>query len=490
MKKLLLIVGAVILLAAAAMAVFIATFDADRYRPLVVAELQKALNRPVTLQRMSLGWRNGIAAELQGLAVADPPAAEPLLELESATAHVRLWPLLRRQVQVTAVTLMRPRIHVVRDAQGRINLLGAAVVAAPAAAAEQGSAGATAGIALEIASVQLRDGTLHWTDATAQPLPELWVRRLDVTARPIVPGRPMQLEVRAAVFAQEQNVRCSGRLMLPTGTSAGALEQVTLAADGLPLQTLLPAAEPGAPALRGTLALQAEGALPSFNPLHAALASSGEGRVRIAEPVIENLNLLRTVFDRLSMLPGLVQQLQARLPASYQAKLAARDTVLESIDVSARLESGALRFEDLQLRSDTFRLLGRGTVGVTGGVQIASRLQIEPELSAAIIRSVAELGALTNRSGEIEIPLAIQGQMPRLAVLPDLNYIASKVVVTKAVDVLERLLRPKAEPSPEASPQASPEATAPQQPPTTEELIGGLLQRALRKHLPQETPSQ
>src|SRR3989338_7232049 len=108
MKRVLLVVGAIILLAVVALAVFIATFDADRYRPLVVQELQKALGRPVAIERISLAWRNGIAAQLKGVVLSDAvPGAEPLLALDEASATVRLWPLLRRDVQVTFVTWIR-----------------------------------------------------------------------------------------------------------------------------------------------------------------------------------------------------------------------------------------------------------------------------------------------------------------------------------------------------------------------------------------------
>ena len=141
-----------------------------------------------------------------------------------------------------------------------------------------------------------------------------------------------------------------------------------------------------------------------------------------------------------------------------------------------------MRFDDLRVRSDTFELVGTGRVGLDGTVDIRSTLRIEQALSAAIFRSVQELQALANRTGEMEVPLTIQGQAPRIAVLPDLRYVASRVVVTTAVDLIGRLLR-KEEPTDGETP--SEEAG-----PSTGGILGQLLQKALGQDSSSNTPSQ
>ena len=141
------------------------------------------------------------------------------------------------------------------------------------------------------------------------------------------------------------------------------------------------------------------------------------------------------------MLPGLMEALEQRLPQEYQTKFTARDTVLAPVDITEQLQDGAWRFDELHVSSDTFRMSGSGTVGLDGTVAIRSVLRIEPVLSTAIIKSVNELQALTNQAGELEIPLKVQGQAPRVAVLPDLTYVASKVLTTKIEDLLGTFLQ-------------------------------------------------
>ena len=46
MRKLIIIVAAIFALVIVGLAIFIATFDADRYRPVLISELQQALGNP------------------------------------------------------------------------------------------------------------------------------------------------------------------------------------------------------------------------------------------------------------------------------------------------------------------------------------------------------------------------------------------------------------------------------------------------------------
>lgn len=476
MKKALLVVVILAVVAAAGLAVVIATFDADRYRPLLIRQLEQALKRPVQLQRLSLGWRQGLAIRLQGLVIPDEPAAaEPLLAVESADALVKLLPLLRKDVQVTAVILTKPRVHVARDAQGRVNLLGLAAVAAPAGAAAP-QAGQPVTVAVQ--TLRLQDGSVHWSDASTRPATELWLKALQVHVRHIVPGEPMDVDAAAALNSATQNLTFSGRVTLPGPGTAGSVEEMRLDLKGLPLQSLMAAAGPEEPQLRGVLTLGLQGRVPSLAPETLRNMIAGTGRVTLAEPVAVNFNLLREVFSRLSMLPGLVQALESRLPPEYQEKLRAKDTVLSPIDLAATLEQGGLRFENSRVRTEEFGLIASGRVGLDGVVAIAATLQIEPELSAAIVRSVKELQALANQQGELQLPLVIQGQAPQVAVLPDLKYVASRVLVTTAVDALSRLLQKPQEGDADGVEPGV--ATGTEGPPSPANMLGNMLQRALQ----------
>ena len=485
MKKFLLFLFVIVLFTVLGLGIFLAAFDADRYRPQVVSQLERFLGRPVALERISLGWRNGVALQLRSLAVYEgrEAAGEPLLQMESAGALVRLAPLLRKEVEISSIVLSGPRIHLARDVQGQINLAGLAAAVSPAASrqvggeAPPGAARQTAPVAagpvsLKIASLRIENGVLHWTDATTRPPTELWIKRLDVIVDHIVPGEPMDIEASGAFAGESPNAHLSGRLMLPDASHPGSLERVRLMVEGVPLETVMPPVPAGEPRLRGALTVALQGSASTLDPAALIRAASGSGQVKWDNPVVANLNVLRVIFEKLSMIPGLVQRLEARLPETYQAKLAVKDTVLEPVDLSVNLEGGLLRFHDVNVRTDTFGVSGSGTIGLDGAVNVTSILRIEPAFSSALIRSVNELQALTNAQGEMEIPVAFQGQAPRITPLPDLQYVASKVLVTKAVDLIGEWLKKRA--PAEGEPGAADNTSPP-----SGNLLGQFLRRAL-----------
>ena len=483
MKRVALVFGILLAFIVAGLVLFLSTFDADRYRPLLVAKLQEALGRPVTLERIALGWQGGVALQCRGLSLSERTgaASEPLLQVESASALVRLWPLLPKQLEIASIVLTRPRIHVVRNANGTIDLGGLALAAGPVAAPSRAAGAGEAAVSLRIESLRIEDGMLHWSDATASPPAELWVKRLDVHIGHIVSGQPMEVRVEAAVAGETPNLRASGRLTLPGATDPGSLEEATISVDRLALDRLLPPAQPGEVQLRGVVTGTLRGGASTLNGDALAQALAGRGTVHVDEPVIVNLNVLREVFERLSMIPGLVQRLESRLPPEYQSKLAARDTALSPLEVSMEVQDGSMRFGTLDLRSDAFRLAGAGRVGLDGGVAVRATLRIEPVLSAAIIRSVTELQALTTQDGELEIPLTIQGRAPQVAVLPDLNHVASKVIATRAIDVLGRVLERH---------RASSDAPQESEASSGTDLLGRFLERALQREAPSESSPQ
>ena len=214
------------------------------------------------------------------------------------------------------------------------------------------------------------------------------------------------------------------------------------------------------------------------------------GTLQLQDGRIINLNILRELFTKLSMIPGLVERLQSRLPEDYRAKLDSRDTPLRAIELPIDLGSGAFRLQHVDVGTDTFSFSGTGTIQLRGATAFQGVARIDKTFSAAIIQSVSELQQLTNAAGELEIPLAIQGQGARIAVMPDLNYIASKVLVNKVADVLDRLLdrgeNAEAQPPATSSQDGAAPASTPQPDPLEQ-----LLHRAIQRHLqPQESAPQ
>ncbi len=259
----------------------------------------------------------------------------------------------------------------------------------------------------------------------------------DVTTDFLVEGDRATIRNFSAGFAKG-TIKIAG---VVNGLSAPS-PQLTLKAalENLSLQTLAPKTSAQGPEVAGRLSIFFEGGASGMGWPEISRTLSGQGRLLLNEGAILNFNLLREVFSRLSMIPGAQEKLNAGLPQNYQAKLNDRNTILQPMDVPFVINQGSLFFDNLQIATDYSVLNGRGRVGLDGAVEIGSVLRISPELSDASARSVNELQYLMNQRGELEMPLQIQGNLPNVKILPDMNYIGQKVLATKGQELISNLL--------------------------------------------------
>jgi len=164
MKRLLIILSALlaILLAAAVIVPFL--IPTAVYKAQIESAATKALGRDVTLiGDAKLSILPVISARIDGAEIANPDGfSDPLMiEAGSLQADVKLWPLLSRRVEVGKVTLDDATVRLERLADGRVNWqFGAADPSDPDAGSEDETSGFETGIdraALSNASIYYKD---------------------------------------------------------------------------------------------------------------------------------------------------------------------------------------------------------------------------------------------------------------------------------------------------------------------------------------------
>ena len=603
MRKILLLILLVLFLAAAGVGIFIATFDADHYRPLVIQQLESLLGKSVTLEKIFLGWHDGIALRLKRLTIypGQDTGEPPLLALKSASAKLELLPLLHRQIQVESVVLSQPELRWVRTRPRLRSLPAPAGLPSPATPAAKrmrpsssraANPQAAALLPFLVQSVKVENGSLYFRDETGRSVREVDLKHADISVKNVSLAAPIPFQAHAALLGERQNLDLTGQLLVSPAEKTGALEslqlkldlgaiepaelvrwvpalarmraplegEVTAAMDslkfnrngspqefqadvhlkhgsftppgwnrpiadltvdgvvlpdrieipalsadlegaklaasgvlenfsarqtpprlsfraplkGLELQEMMPAEGRGKPQFRGRLSASLEGAAVGKEGPEISRTLTGSGQVILNDAAILNFNLLREIFSRLSLIPGLVDRLAQRLPQEYQAKLDRRDTILGPITLPFTLQNGALIFRNLQIDTDTFQLgQGIASIGLNGVVAGQIVLRIDPDLSAALIQSVREFEYLADRDGRLEIPIRIDGVLPHVTVIPDLQVVATRLAVSKTAEVLGNFLQKRL-----------PNATGSGQPPTPSgpapDPLAGLLENFLQ----------
>jgi AsmA protein len=226
MRKIAIVVGIVVLVIVLAVGVFVATFNPNDYRGTIQAKLEQQLDRKVSLGNMSLGLFP-LRFKVANLSIADDPkfSNRAFVQTQELSVSVKLLPLLSKSVEVDSLSLERPSVELVKNAQGVWNFasIGQKTPAsAPSSGDQQFSLGELA----------INDGQVAITDVQDRR-PRTVYDHINLKLTDFAPKAPFNLE--ASVH-------------LPGSGN----QEVSLKGKGGPLSHEVPAATP----FKGTLDLK------------------------------------------------------------------------------------------------------------------------------------------------------------------------------------------------------------------------------------------
>lgn len=225
MRRLGLIVAIIVIAIIAAVAIFLATFDVNRYRGRIQADLTQRLGRNVTLGDMHLSLFPPRFI-VHNVAIADDPAfnpQRPFVQAQEFDISVKLLPLLHKQFEISSLYLQRPSVELVKNRQGEwnFNSLG-----------KPSPAGASSQNRFSLSELVIQDGQVATTDLQTRQ-PRTVYDHIDLTLKDFAPDRPFSIQAAAHLPGPDNPL-------------------ISLNGDGGPIRQDQPAATP----FHGTLNLQ------------------------------------------------------------------------------------------------------------------------------------------------------------------------------------------------------------------------------------------
>lgn len=243
-----------VVLTTAGLAIFIATFDVERYKPLAVAWVRQHYDRQLELAGpIRLGLLPRLAVSVQGASLSERGRGDVMARAESVELQLALAPLLRRQLQVERLQIRGVTLRYHRAADGRSNLDDLLGPPAKTDAATRIDADTAPPVRVDIAAVSVRDVTLDVQDERAQVRGRLALSEL--TTGRIAASASTPLTFKAAVDLREPALQ--GDIALDARMQLGADRFNRFTLSDLKLGLSLSA--PGLP--RQRLELQGEAAL-------------------------------------------------------------------------------------------------------------------------------------------------------------------------------------------------------------------------------------
>ena len=343
--------GVVVLLVLAGLLVPL-LLDVDRYRGLIESEAEKILGRNVSLGETKVSVFPVLGIRVDDLEVAGLPeeGVPTVMSAKSLRVGARLWPLLRKRLEVTSLVVDEPAMTLVRGPDGAWSVKHLI-------ATEGGEAGEQ--VEMRVDRLRVRGGRLTLRDAMASPPREETLSGIDLSIDDFAPGRVFPLQLVAGVASMpEARLRFSGTIgpLPPSEASPLRIEgQLEAAAIDPAIARWLP---------EGALPAGLLGARPLSLAAEVSMAGSDVG---LRDVVVSDAELvLRRAADGAWNLPsGSPDGAEGSTPAFLIEKLSTRGVSVRIVDDGAAKDAPASSLDDVTLTLEQFPLDGAARIDAT-----------------------------------------------------------------------------------------------------------------------------
>jgi AsmA protein len=446
LRIVLIVVVAVVVLAVGAVAVVVARFNPNAYKPDIVAAVKRATGRNLALNgAISLKPSLWPTIAIADVTFSNPPgfSRPQMASLQGLELQIGIIPLLSGRIAIQRLVLIHPDILLETDAAGHNNWV-LAPEGSPSAAPAQAPArsGGHAPAEVSVASVHIQDGTIAYRDDRTNKVVTLGVPKLEASAAS--PDAPLHLDVDAvyngAAFSVAGDTGSLSRLQDPAATSPWPVKltltagQAKISADGslteplqgkgytMALSGSVPDASTLTPLLQGFVApplhdvtfaakvADTGGSLPAFSALTLHVGASDLGG-RVPGLTLDHLDIAAAAADQPAKADGAGKLGDQALAFSATtgplvALLPGAKPVAFPIDATVQAAGGSATVKGTI--ADAQALTG-ARLAVTANIPDLSTLSALARRPLPAIRQVAFQGTLSDAQGGFRDGATVQG---------------------------------------------------------------------------------
>ena len=206
--------GSVLLVLCVALLIAVLNINSyvQRNRDYLINQAEKALGRRISAANIEVSIWNGIGFRLENFVIADDPAfsSGDFVRANALQVNVKLVPLLRQDVQVKRLVLNQPAINIIRNKEGIYNFstIGRTDNKKDEQSADDKDSAAQESqkrAAFLISLIDISEGEVRYRELGDGT--DLLVRQVDLEVRDLDFNRPFSVDLAAALFAPNQNVK-------------------------------------------------------------------------------------------------------------------------------------------------------------------------------------------------------------------------------------------------------------------------------------------
>ena len=160
--------------------------------------------------------------------------------------------------------------------------------------------------------------------------------------------------------------------------------------------------------------------------------------LQIGEGALEQANVLKSLVSRLLADPGLGQLVAGSIRDVAPDALEGDRTPFEAIDMALEIADGAIRAEDVSMKTSDFALQTAGTVGLDGAISADGTIRFSEDLSRKILAKADRLRPILSDGDTVAIPLRFGGTTDAPSLVPDLAALSEKATAGAKEELTNR----------------------------------------------------
>lgn len=167
----------------------------------------------------------------------------------------------------------------------------------------------------------------------------------------------------------------------------------------------------------------------------------GDGTLEVKDAKLKDLNVLKLVLDKISIVPNLSEKVKKSLPEKYVKKLEDADTSINKVAATIAISAGQINVNPIDVEADEFIFEGQCQADFEQAYTLSGAFMIPQELAASMVSSVSELQYLLDEKGNIRFPLRVSGKgtgVPTFS--PEIGDLMKNVLVNKGKEELGKVL--------------------------------------------------
>jgi AsmA protein len=203
MRKVLTGSAVLIVLVVAGLLIFVATFDVNQYRGSIQSQMEKRLDRKVTLGDMHLSLFPP-SFRVQNLEISDDPrfSQASFVKAQELNVVVQLTPLLHKDVEIDSLNLQRPVVNLIKNGAGAWNFdsIGQGTSTPQSSSPSQ---------SFTLGALTITDGQVSVLDQAKGKTPSVY-DHIDVTLKNFSPAKPFSVDAAVRLAGSSQEAKLTG----------------------------------------------------------------------------------------------------------------------------------------------------------------------------------------------------------------------------------------------------------------------------------------